>query len=1484
MKNKVTPKTNLTDSNKLVKSSQVLSDKLNNKYFTFFENVPVALWIEDFSKAKKHISSLAKENNTSIKDYLANHPAVISKLSSLVEIKDVNAIAVNLYKAKSKAELLNNLNTVFTKKSIEGFSKLIKAILNKENVGEIESINKTLEGNEFNVAIKFNVLSGSEESLENVIVSIEDISEKVRARTVLFESEKRYRQAQAIAKIGSWSYKFSSKKTYWSDEVYKILGVNERNKEINLDFYLSFVHTDDRFLVNNFSIDFLLKNQTQNLQYRVQSNLGELKYINEKRSVIVKDEKIIEVIGICQDITETVINEKKLNTTKNLFSNTLSSIKDGFVILDYNSNYLYVNKEAADLLNVKSPQNLIGKHIWTEFPEKEGDTFFDNYHKALETRKPIRFENYFKPWNRWFENRIIPSNEGMLLFFHEITDKKESENKIKEAYNIINKSSTIAILCKNEWDFPIEFVSENALGLFGYTNKELLSNELKIAELVHPDDLKEISNQIFTILKDSNFEAIRPEPFRIITKKGEIKWVRSNIDTVRNKNNEITHIQGITEDYTEQKYTEDLLFERSQRLKDQFNNTPLASIMWDVDFKIVEWNDAAERIFGYTAEEVKGKECKDLLTPPHLLDHMKELRENLFSQEDGLKNTNENITKSGEIIICDWYSVVLRDVQNNIVGSACLVDDITDRKKTENLLFESNQRFTDQFNNTPLASIIWDVDFNVLEWNNSAQRIFGYSSEEAKIKPIKDLITPPYLEVEMKEMLKELLKQKKAFRNTNENVTKSGELITCDWYNVILKDAQGNLTGVASLVDDITERVKSKELLQKSEQKYRDIFEKTIDAVLIIKDGVFVDCNASTLKMFGYKDKASLFQLHPSKISPVKQNNGINSYIKAEEMIKIALENGSNRFRWLHKRKNGQVFPAEVSLTRIDDIDNTDRIHSVVEDITERVKKEQLEDVLYNISKAALTINDFKKFGYFIKVELEQIIDTNNFYIAIYNEETDIITTPVFVDEKEDVEEFYAENSLTGYVIKSKKPLLLTNEEHVSLIEKGEVSLVGLPTECWLGVPLIIKNKSIGAIVVQSYDNENAYNENDVQLLEFVADQISTTIQRKKAENELTVALKKAQESDKLKSSFLANMSHEIRTPMNGIIGFSELFLEPNLTDKERNNYAQVVINSSKQLLSIVNDILDISKIEAGVVQLDYEPINLNQLLDRMYGFYNPKALENNLELNCKKGLGDVESFIEIDQTKLSQILTNLLSNAFKFTDSGSIKFGYELKENYLQFFVKDTGVGIEYNLQNKIFDRFIQANTHLSKKLQGTGLGLSISKKFVELFKGKIWVDPTNTQGTTIFFTIPYIKSAKTTKITSVFETDLKPKNEVKDLNLTILVAEDEEYNMMYINELFSKTNFNIIEAENGKKAVELFLKNPEIDLVLMDIKMPIMDGNEAMKIIKKEKPLIPVVALSAFAMESDKKAAIKEGFDAYLTKPIDRKLLFNIIDKYAN
>jgi len=627
---------------------------------------------------------------------------------------------------------------------------------------------------------------------------------------------------------------------------------------------------------------------------------------------------------------------------------------------------------------------------------------------------------------------------------------------------------------------------------------------------------------------------------------------------------------------------------------------------------------------------------------------------------------------------------------------------------------KTEEKFTNLSNLTFEGILIHDQGV-IIDINLSFESMFGYTRKELVGKNSIDLL---FQKKHHKLILKSIDKNyTRPFEI--EGIRKDASVFPLEIEARGFVSNNGEKLRVSAL-RDVTERRVATKALKKSEKKFREIFEKSSDAILIIKNGAFIDCNHATVELLGYKLKETFLNSHPSKLSPEFQPDGQKSKQKAEEMMALALKNGTHRFEWMHTKSDGKIFPVEVLLTTISNESSKQVIHCVWRDITER----------------------------------------------------------------------------------------------------------------------------------------------------------------KATEKALKEALDKAKESDKLKSAFLANMSHEIRTPMNGIIGFSEFLLEPNLSEKGRKGYAEVVIACSKQLLSIVNDILDISKIEAGTIQLNYENVNINELLEDLYTFYQPKAKECKLDLSCNKGLEHVKSVVEIDKTKLNQVLINLLSNAFKFTEDGSIAFGYQLVEDTLEFYVKDTGVGIDEKHKNKIFDRFFQEKFKLNKLHKGTGLGLPISKTFVELFGGELWYT-THTKGTTMYFTIPY--STKEVPTTSVFIEEKPAAIQAKDKDLTILIADDEAYNMMYMNELFSRTNFKIIEAQNGKQAVELFTSNSEIDIILMDIQMPVMNGIEAMELIKEIKPTIPIIALSAFAMESDKKNALDHGFDAYLPKPLDRKLFFNTIKKYT-
>lgn len=377
---------------------------------------------------------------------------------------------------------------------------------------------------------------------------------------------------------------------------------------------------------------------------------------------------------------------------------------------------------------------------------------------------------------------------------------------------------------------------------------------------------------------------------------------------------------------------------------------------------------------------------------------------------------------------------------------------------------------------------------------------------------------------------------------------------------------------------------------------------------------------------------------------------------------------------------------------------------------------------------------------------------------------------------------------------------------------------------------------------------------------------------------ELKIAKEKAEESDRLKTAFLHNMSHEIRTPMNGIMGFCELVAMPNVTQQKQKEYINIIKHSSNQLFSVVNDILDITLIEFGEIKLRKDQVDVNNLLNDIYIVFETKAKEKNIDLSYELSDLSEKCFIPGSKTRLSQVIYNLLNNAIKFTDEGKIEFGCKRIDTNLQFFVKDTGIGIPEDLHENIFKRFWQADINLTRQYGGTGLGLSISKALVERMSGRIWVESEVGKGSTFYFSIPFECLDEDRPVSSNQEEE-QDKNE---LQVKLLVVEDEYTNFIYINEILSNSNKQILHAKNGQEAVDLCHEHNDIDVILMDIRMPIMDGLTATREIRKFRQDVPIIAQTAYAMPDDKEKAINEGCTDFIAKPFKKDELLHIIDKH--
>lgn len=393
---------------------------------------------------------------------------------------------------------------------------------------------------------------------------------------------------------------------------------------------------------------------------------------------------------------------------------------------------------------------------------------------------------------------------------------------------------------------------------------------------------------------------------------------------------------------------------------------------------------------------------------------------------------------------------------------------------------------------------------------------------------------------------------------------------------------------------------------------------------------------------------------------------------------------------------------------------------------------------------------------------------------------------------------------------------------------------------------------------------------------------IPTFFERKKVEEEMRNARKKAEESDKAKSEFLANMSHEIRTPMNAIIGYVDLMLQDKITTEHR-DYLETLKDSGKLLLSLINDILDVSKIEAGQLVIDSVVSSLKDLFEAKEAWIKGVALKSGQDIEIVKKYSDaIADEVYLDPSRLQQVLNNLLSNAVKFTGKGTIEFGVVLKdETTLEFYVKDSGIGINEKDHKKIFEMFGQADASTTREHGGSGLGLTISKKLVELMGGKIWVESIKGQGSTFFFTLPY----KPVAVASTKKAEVEKTPEViKD---KLMLVEDNLINQRLTKLILEKAGYEVITANNGQQAVDYYKSQEGIKLVIMDIQMPVLDGLSATQIIRfheAEQKLkrTPIIALTAHAMKGDKEKCLEAGCDNYLSKPIMLDVLVNTIKKY--
>ncbi len=1135
------------------------------------------------------------------------------------------------------------------------------------------------------------------------------------------------------------------------------------------------------------------------------------------------------------------------------------------------TDYDFVDKELADFFRQKDKEAIVaGK---PSINEEEVVYASDGHHEILETIKTPIYDA---------DGKII----GVLGVGRDITERKLSENKLKESEEKYRK--LIDTTSEGFWLIDVNRktidVNNSLCEMLAYSKNEMLGKTPM--DFVDDENLKIFDKEISKANKNKH----RTYEIALKRKDGSIIHTLFNATSINDKNGKFAGSFAFVTDITDRKKIEIDLQTSEQDYRGLFENSHDAIIIFTPEDEVVlDVNERACELYGFSRNEFIGMSLRDITHNISVGEEqiVRTLKEGSFNQFETIQ-----YKKDGSSFYLEINASVIQYKGRQAILSNNR--DITDRKKTEAIVQESEEKFRSLYTSANDAIFLMK-DSVFISCNPKTLEIFDCTEDE--IIGYSPTGFSPEFQADGR-LSKEVAMEK-------INATLAGEPQSFEWIHlkkngipfhaeislnkIVLSDG----VYVQAMVRDISQRKTAEEKQRISEERYRLISDLTSDYLFSAK--ICDDGNVRPTWVSGSFEKITGYTFE--EYCAIGGWRAIIHEDDLEYDVKVFAELEKNQeilsvIRTYHK--NGNIVWVKVYGHPIWD-DKSNRLVGIigaVEDITEQKRAEMIQSLQYNILFAVNKTGNLDELIGIIRKELGKLIDTTNFFVATYEEETDTIHLPYIADQKDTHTSFPAANSFTAHVIKTKKSLLVNHREIERFRKDNNINTVGFVSKIWLGVPMIIDGYVTGAIVVQSYEDENAYNSRDMEILEFVSHTIGISIERKKAEQNLKNALVKATESDRLKSAFLATMSHELRTPLNAIIGFSDI-IDKHLALEDILKYTETINSSGNHLLTIVNDLFDITLIESGQTKIEKVDEELHAVLYEVYDVIKAEQFninKTNLDLSLIIPSENTKLIINTDPSKLKQVLINLLKNALKFTDQGYVKFGYTIEKDnnksLLKFYVKDSGIGVPEDKKEFIFDIFRQAQESYTKTHGGTGIGLTISKKLIELLGGKIWLESIEENlaegqrgGTTFYFTIPFHEEVVTE---TLVRKGIKANSEIILNGKTVLVVEDVESSYEYLKVVLDKLGVNTLWATNGEKAIKLCKENATIDLVLMDINMPVMNGYEATQQIKTFKPDLPIIAQTAYAIVGDQQKSIDAGCDDYISKPIKRDVLIRKLKKY--
>jgi PAS domain S-box-containing protein len=980
----------------------------------------------------------------------------------------------------------------------------------------------------------------------------------------------------------------------------------------------------------------------------------------------------------------------------------------------------------------------------------------------------------------------------------------------------------------------VQYVNHIAENLTGWSEKEAQGKLIhEVFNIINVTTREVVKNPVDFVLFENEIGTLDNNIILINKKDNSEIPISDSGAPIKNEEGEIIGVVLVFRDQTEEYEYKKSIVESNRKMSTLLSNLPgvAYSCLNNSDWDMLFISEACIDLTGYPYQEFINKNITfGSLIHPEDRQYVFDEIQNAFANKATFKIEYRIITKQQEEKwVWEQGQGVFSD-KGNLQSIEGYIVDITFSKHIQQELANSNQILQLILDTIPTRVFWKDLNLNFLGGNIAYLNDAGFKNTTELIGKNDFDFNSNELSQKFRDEEFELLRTGIPQYNIEESEIKDNRIIR--WFKtnkIPLLDTQGNVQGLLGMYEDITNQKMLLEELYKSEELHRNLFQN-IGAIIIIidmSDGKIFNVNNAAVKFYGW----SVEEFKSMNIADI---DTLNSF----DLIVDFLQNETtphDHFEVQHKKADGSLCIVEVFPTPIF-IDGKEYYQSMIYDITD--KKEAEKQITLQI----------------------RAIEQSPVSIVITNPKGDIeYVNPKFC-------------AVTGYSFQEaigKNPSILKsgsqNKEFYKIL--WDTITIG---KDWIG-ELHNKKKNGELYWEQALISPIVNSKNEITHFVAVKEDIT---EKKKMLEDLIVAKEKAEESDKLKSAFLANMSHEIRTPMNGIIGFSEMLTDPILEEDKRQEYAKIVVNSSKQLLSIVNDILDISRIEAGEINISVEKFMINQLLQEVFLFFKPQTVKKGIHLELENAFSDTDCYIETDKNRLRQVIINLVSNAIKFTHEGKVIFGYTATKDTLEFYVKDTGIGIAKQMQVKIFERFRQAELDISKQYGGTGLGLSISQKLVRLLGGEIDVESEIGKGSIFSFTLPYNEKNQNKITVTNLNIDFK--------KATILIAEDNETNYQLLEATLAKNNVTLYRAKNGKEAIQICSENYEITFVLMDLRMPLIDGISAAIEIKKTRPDLPIVIQSAYKMEEEKQNAMDAGCDDYLSKPIKKQDLIQCLSKF--